>query len=134
MITESSFREDMPMFADANDFPSSQFNFYLKLGQKLLPVSRWGDPNDPESLIDYGLTLFVAHYLTLYKRGMDAANIGGDAGKVIGNETSKSVDSVSKSMDVSGVLITDAGHWNMTTFGIQFYQLVLMVGAGGIQL
>lgn len=134
MITESSFREDMPMFADANDYPSSQFNFYLKLGKKLLPESRWGDPNDPESLIDFGLTLFVAHYLTLYKRGMDASSIGGDAGKVVGNETSKSVDSVSKSMDVSGVLITDAGHWNMTTFGIQFYELMMMVGAGGIQL
>lgn len=133
MITELSFREDMPMFADFNDFPSFQFNFYLKLGIKLLPESRWGVPNDPDSLIDYGLTLFIAHYLTLYKRGMDAASLGGDVGKVIGNETSKSVDSVAKSMDVSGVLITDAGHWNMTTFGIQFYQLVLIVGAGGVQ-
>ncbi len=134
MITELSFREDMPMFADVNDFPSFQFNFYLKLGIKLLPESRWGVPNDPDSLIDYGLTLFIAHYLTLYKREIDAASIGGDAGKVIGNETSKSVDSVAKSMDVSGVLITDAGHWNMTTFGIQFYQLVLIVGAGGVQI
>lgn len=134
MITELSFREDMPMFADVNDFPSFQFNFYLKLGIKLLPESRWGVPNDPDGLIDYGLTLFIAHYLTLYKRGMNAANIGGDAGKVIGNETSKSVDSVAKSMDVSGVLITDAGHWNMTTFGIQLYELMMMAGAGGIQL
>ena len=134
MINESSFRESMPMFADVNEYPSFQFNFYLNLGKKLLPVSRWGDPNDPDGLIDYGLTLFIAHYLTLYKRGIDAASIGGDSGKVIGNETSKSVDSVSKSMDVSGVLITDAGHWNMTTFGIQFYDLMMMAGAGGIQL
>lgn len=134
MITESSFRESMPMFADGMEYPSFQFNFYLTLGTKLLPESRWGDPNDPDSLIDYGLTLFIAHYLTLFKRGMDASSIGGDAGKVVGNETSKSVDSVSKSMDVSGVLITDAGHWNMTTFGIQFYELMMMAGAGGIQL
>lgn len=134
MIDESSFRESMPAFADTVSYPTFQFNFYLSLGQKLLPTSRWGDSNDPDSLIDYGLTLFIAHYLTLYKRGMDAASIGGDAGKVVGNETSKSVDSVSKSMDVSGVLITDAGHWNMTTFGVQFYQLMQMVGAGGVQL
>lgn len=99
-----------------------------------MPESRWGDPNDPESLIDYGLTLFVAHYLTLYQRSMMLTDLGGDTGKVIGNETSKSVDSVSKSMDVSGVLMTDAGHWNMTSFGVQFYQLMLMVGTGGIQL
>ncbi|MBK0062156.1 MULTISPECIES: DUF4054 domain-containing protein [unclassified Acinetobacter] len=134
MITESSFHEAMPMFADTVEYPSFQFNFYLTLGKKLLPVSRWGDPKDPDSLIDFGLTLFIAHYLTLYKRAMDAASIGGDAGKVVGNETSKSVDSVAKSMDVSGVINTDAGHWNMTTFGIQFYELMMMAGAGGIQL
>lgn len=134
MITESSFRESMPAFSDTVSYPTFQFNFYLSLGQKLLPTSRWGDSNDPDSLIDYGLTLFIAHYLTLYKRGMDAASVGGDSGKIVGNETSKSVDSVSKSMDVSGVLITDAGHWNMTTFGVQFYQLMQMVGAGGVQL
>lgn len=134
MITESSFREAMPMFADVVDYPSFQFNFYLNLGKKLLSVSRWGDPSDPDSLIDYGLTLFIAHYLTLFKRSMDLSDIGGDAGKVAGNETSKSVDGVAKSMDVSGVLNSDAGHWNMTTFGIQFYQLMIMAGAGGIQL
>lgn len=37
-------------------------------------------------------------------------------------------------MDVSGILITDAGHWNQTTWGVQFYQLMMMAGAGGIQL
>lgn len=134
MLTESSFREAMPMFADVAEYPSFQFNFYLTLGTKLLPESRWGASNDPDSLIEYGLTLFIAHYLTLFKRSMDLSDIGGDAGKVAGNETSKSVDGVAKSMDVSGVLNTDAGHWNMTTFGIQFYQLMMIAGAGGIQL
>ncbi|WP_291348097.1 MULTISPECIES: DUF4054 domain-containing protein [unclassified Acinetobacter] len=128
MISESSFREQMPFFADAAQYPSFQFNFYLNLGKKLLNVDRW------EDLLDYGLTLFIAHYLTLYKRGMDAASVGGDAGKIVGNETSKAVDSVSKSMDVSGVIIADAGHWNQTTWGVQFYQLMMMAGAGGVQL
>jgi len=128
MISESSFRETMPMFADAAVYPQFQLNFYLKLGLKLLNERRWDD------LLDDGLTFFIAHYLTLYKRAMAAAAIGGDAGKIVGNETAKSVDSVSKSMDVSGVLITDAGHWNQTTFGVQFYQLSQIVGAGGVQL
>lgn len=128
MIDEQSFRETMPVFADAAQYPTFQFNFYLNLGKKLLNEDRW------EDLLDYGLTLFIAHYLTLYKRGMDADSVGGDAGKIVGNETSKSVDSVSKSMDVSGVIITDAGHWNQTTWGVQFYQLMMMVGAGGVQL
>lgn len=73
---------------------------------------------------------FVAHYLTLYARDMAFVDVGGIGGKVVvGNETSKSIDGVSKSMDVSGVMITDACHWNQTTFGIQFYQLMMMVGA-----
>lgn len=128
MLTESSFRESMPMFADSVAYPQFQFNFYLKLGVKLLNERRWDD------LLDEGLTFFIAHYLTLYRRSMASMAVGGDAGKVVGNETSKSVDGVSKSMDVSGVLNTDAGHWNQTTFGLQFYQLMMMVGAGGIQL
>lgn len=128
MLNESTFRQNMPMFADADQFPSAQFNFYLKLGVKLLPESRWDD------LLGDGLTFYVAHYLTLYARDMAFVDVGGIGGKVVGNETSKSVDGVSKSMDVSSVLIAEAGHWNQTTYGIQFYQLMLMVGAGGIQL
>lgn len=128
MLSESFFRESMPMFADISLYPSAQFNFYLNMGKKLLPESRWDD------LLDEGLTFYVAHYLTLYQRSMLASDVGGDAGQVVGNETSKSVDSVSKSMDVSSVSLTDAGHWNQTTFGIQFLQLARMIGAGGIQL
>lgn len=81
MLNESSFRESMPMFADELSYPSFQFNFYLNLGKKLLPESRWGDSNDPESLLDYGLTLFIAHYLTLFKRSMALSSVGGDVGK-----------------------------------------------------
>lgn len=128
MLDESTFRQTMPAFASVDDYPSAQFNFYLKLGVKLLPESRWDD------LLDDGLTFFVAHYLVLYARDMSFVDIGGIGGKVVGNETAKSIDSVSKSMDVSGILMTDAGHWNQTTFGIQFYQLMQMIGAGGIQL
>lgn len=128
MLDEPSFRESMPMFADTTAYPQFQFDFYLKLGLKLLNERRWDD------LLDEGLTFFIAHYLTLYKRSMAFAAIGGDTGKVVGNETSKSVDGVSKSMDVSGILNTDAGHWNQTTFGLQFYQLMIMIGTGGIQL
>ena len=128
MLDESTFRQTMPAFTSVDDYPSAQFNFYLKLGVKLLPESRWDD------LLDDGLTFYVAHYLTLYARDMAFVDVGGIGGKVVGNETSKSVDGVSKSMDVSSVLIAEAGHWNQTTYGIQFYQLMMMVGAGGIQL
>ena len=128
MLDEATFRQKMPMFLDVNLFPTAQFNMYLKLGKKLLLESRW------EDLLDEGLTWFVAHYLTLYARDIALMAAGGIAGKVVGNETAKSVDSVSKSIDVSGIIIQDAGHWNQTSYGIQFYQLMMMVGAGGYQL
>lgn len=128
MISELSFRQHMPMFASIDDYPSAQFEHYLKLGVRLLPEERWDD------LFDDGLRCFVAHYLTLFGRSMLMADIGGDVGKVIGNESSKSVDSVSQSMDVSSISLVDGGQWNQTTFGIQFLQLARMVGVGGVQL
>ncbi len=42
MISESSFREEMPVFADTAQYPSFQFIFYLNLGKKLLREERWG--------------------------------------------------------------------------------------------
>jgi hypothetical protein len=39
---------------------------------------------------------------------------------------------VSVSYDTAAVTLTDAGHWNATTYGIQFWQLQQMAGAGGI--
>lgn len=81
MLDESTFRQTMPAFASADDYPSAQFNFYLKLGVKLLPESRWDD------LLDDGLTFFIAHYLVLYARDMAIVDVGGIAGKIIGNET-----------------------------------------------
>lgn len=128
MLTEQSFRERMPMFASAENYPTAQISLYLGLGLKLLDERRWGE------LREEGLMFFLAHYLSLFHRSMSASKMGADAGKIVGNETSKSVDSVSKSMDVSSVTIDGAGHWNQTTWGVQFLQLQEMIGAGGIQL
>lgn len=97
----------------------------------MLNECRWAD------LYDDGQMLFVAHYLVLYAREAEATSNGDDAsfaGQVQGVETSKTVDKVSVSFDVSKVTLEDAGHWNMTTYGIQFFQLVQMVGMGGVQL
>ncbi|MFW1775195.1 DUF4054 domain-containing protein [Acinetobacter seifertii] len=127
MLDESTFRQNLPEFADTARYPSSQFNFYLNLGKKLLPEDRWVD------FYDEGLTFFIAHYLALFARNAALASVGA-AGKVVGNETAKAVDGVSKSMDVSGILYPDAGYWNQTSYGIQFFMLIRIVGAGGFQL
>lgn len=131
MINESDFREAFPVFADKDIYPTGQFNFWLNFSKKMLNECRWAD------LYDDGQMLFVAHYLVLYAREAETTSNGDDAsfaGQVQGVETSKSVDKVSVSFDVSKVTLEDAGHWNMTTYGIQFFQLVQMVGMGGVQL
>ncbi len=130
MIDESVFRQSFPVFADQDVYPTAQFNFWLKFSKKMMDECRWAD------LYDEGQMLFVAHYLVLYAREVDAVNNSGAeyAGQVQGVETSKSVDKVSVSLDVSKIMFDDAGHWNLTTYGIQFYQLMQMVGMGGIQL
>ena len=48
--------------------------------------------------------------------------------------TSKSVDKVSASYDVSGVIDPDAGFWNNTGYGREFYWWWSMSGAGGRQI
>jgi hypothetical protein len=48
--------------------------------------------------------------------------------------TSKSVDKVSMGYDSSATLNPDAGFWNNSRYGSEFYQLILMFGAGGRQL
>ncbi|ECY4647086.1 DUF4054 domain-containing protein, partial [Escherichia coli] len=45
-----------------------------------------------------------------------------------------SVDKVSVSYDTSATLNPDAGFWNNTRYGAEFYQLITMFGAGGRQL
>jgi hypothetical protein len=124
----ATFRTDFPEFADTTLYPDSRVNFYLGLGAKLLPACRWGD------LLDFGLELYTAHYLVIATRNQDAAAAGGVPGAVTGVATSKAVDKVSVSYDTTSVLNADAGFWNMTTYGVEFYQLMMTVGAGGVQL
>lgn len=130
MLDELTFRQTFPVFTDNQIYPTAQFNFWLEIAVTQLNECRWAD------LYTHGLSLFVAHYLVLYAREAEAfAQAGASAtGRVEGLETSKSVDKISVSMDVSAVSFADAGHWNQTTYGIQFYQLVRIVGAGGVQL
>ncbi|MDE9590297.1 DUF4054 domain-containing protein, partial [Xenorhabdus bovienii] len=48
--------------------------------------------------------------------------------------TSKSVDKVSVGYDTSGIINPDAGFWNNTAYGREFYWWWSMFGAGGRQL
>jgi hypothetical protein len=123
----ATFRADFPEFADVGAYPNAQVTFYLTLAGKLLNACRWAD------LLDMGTELFVAHNLVLERQNQAAAATGGVPGVQTGAVSGKTVDKVSVTYDASAGLETDAGHWNLTTYGTRFINLARMVGAGGMQ-
>lgn len=128
MFSPSEFRRQFPEFSDPGLYSDPVLGFWSGIAGALLNTARWGE------LLDQGVSLFVAHHLTVARRNEDASAAGGTPGEVKGPLTSRSVDKVSNSWDASQVSMTDAGFWNMSSYGIRFYQLARMTGAGGIQL
>lgn len=124
----ATLRANFPEFVDSAPYTDAAIAFWLALGTTLLPADRWG------TSLDFGLQLFVAHHLVIGKRDAEAAAIGGAPGEIKGVLTSRTVDKVTQSWDAGTVTLTDAGFWNMSTYGVRFLQLARMIGAGGIQL
>lgn len=128
----SAFREAFPQFTP-EIAPDARVRFFLALAKKLLPADRW------EELLEDGIALFIAHNLTLEAEiGKDktgAGAINAAAGPVVSE--SKTVGSMSKSVTRAGssgqgTSLTNAGQYNATVYGQQFWQLVQIVGAGGL--
>lgn len=129
-VTVQSFRAAFPAFGgpSSSSYPDPEVQFWLDLSVNMLDQSRWG------TLFDYGQQLFVAHNLAMeFTSKADAAS-GQAPGQVKGAVTSASVDKVSYSRDAASVMLTDAGHWNLTTYGIRYKQLARQIGAGPIQV
>lgn len=126
-VTPASLRAQFPAFRDASRYPDAQVSFYVGLGYKLTSPDAWGE------LQDEGVTLFVAHYLAVDALAA-RSGVGGVPGTGVGVVNSGSVDKVSYGRDVSSVAEAGGGHWNMTTYGLQYLRLARMVGAGPVQV
>lgn len=129
-VSDASFLMVFPEFNDAGRFPAGQRMFWLNLALDVLPECRWGD------YYEMGVYLFVAHHLSLFAPNQRAARRGASPGMAgpTGLITGKSVGGVSVSFDTGSVTYQNAGQWNMTTYGIRFYSLIQMVGAGAVQI
>ncbi|HBL0732913.1 TPA: DUF4054 domain-containing protein [Kluyvera ascorbata] len=127
--TVSKFRTDFPQFADTTKYPDAQVQFRLNLADVLMSESLYG-----ATMFPYIVELYVAHYMALFAQDLRSAAAGGSGGNASGVQSSKSVDKVSVSYDNSMTLNPDAGFWNNTRYGAEFYQLATMFGAGGRQL
>jgi hypothetical protein len=133
MVTYQQFTSDFPEFAST---PESQFNFYLNWASLML-TPLWGQPapaGQPLTIYDIGTELFIAHNLSLAAVNQQAAAGGGAPGSKNGIVNSKSVGDVSVGYDTSAGLEPDAGHWNLTTYGTRFIQMLRLIGAGPSQI
>ena len=124
----AAFRTKFPEFPGYQTFTDGQITMWLDIGTKMLRAEAWGD------LYDHGLSLFTAHHLTLSAQNAAASKVGGVPGATTGAVSGKAVDKVSVTYDTSAGIVLNAGHWNLSTYGIQFIQLARMMGAGGVQV
>ncbi|PTR06438.1 MULTISPECIES: DUF4054 domain-containing protein [unclassified Novosphingobium] len=124
----SDFIAAFPEFSDQTKYPEASFTFWQGIAALRLRADRW------DALLDHGSMLFIAHNMAVQRKNAIAAAKGGAVGAIDGPTTAKSIDKLSKSQDVSAVTLEGAGDWNATTYGVQFWQLALMVGSGGRQL
>lgn len=123
-VTVASFRAAFPVFVQAT-YPDPQVQFWLDLGAKLVGP-RWF------TLGDYGVMLFAAHNLSMDT--VLSASAGQAPGQVLGPMTGAHVDKVGYTRDGGAALLPGAGHWNLSTYGLRFKQMVRMVGAGPVQV
>lgn len=126
--TNDQFRADYPEFEDKIRFPDASVNFYLAMADNLLNQDKFGD------MFVNLAELMTAHYVELRARRTAAAKRGALNTSGGGVATSKSVDKVSVSYDVSSIIDPNAGFWNNTDYGREFFWWWEKFGAGGRQL
>jgi hypothetical protein len=127
-MTVATFRQQFPAFSDAGTYDPNAINLYLNFGYAMLNGGRWG------AMLDYGVSLFTAHYMVLQARDNATSAAGGIPGTVQGVQTSKSVDAVSVSYDTQAVTQENGGFWNMTRYGTELLLLARWMGSGGVQI
>lgn len=126
--TVQQFRSDYPEFANETRYPDAIINRGLRKADAIL------DQNIQGSQFVELAELCAAHYAELGGKTLAASAAGGVSTSGRGVLTSKSVDKVSASYDVSGIVDHDAGFWNSTGNGQEFFWWWSMYGAGGRQL
>ena len=124
MITIPDFINTFPEFKNENTFPSTRVQFWLGIAESMVNQRRWG------VLYNQGVFLLLAHYLVLDARHRQAIEAGSLPGIPEGLDTAQDVDDVSYNADVKSITLANAGIFNSTEYGIQFYQLAKWRGMG----
>ncbi len=127
-MDNAQFRLDFPEFSDVAAYPDSQLTFWAGVAEKMVVECVW------EDMYATGVKLYVAHELVLARQNVLTAANGGLPGQGGGIASSKTVGSVSVAYDPNSTTEKNAGWWNLTNYGKQFYRLIQIFGSGCIQL
>lgn len=125
MITAADFVAMYPEFADVTVYPTLRVTAYIGLAYEFLNQCKW------RNQLDFGAGLWTAHQLAIGAQRAAAAANGGIPGTTGGVLQSKAVDKVSAGYDTGATTYEGAGFWNLTNYGTQLWDLMLMFGAGG---
>lgn len=130
----AAFRAAFPEFADIVKYPDATITFWQELAEGvdgvggMVIASRW------KSQATKGIMLYVAHELVLAEMNQASGVAGGTPGGQSGPANSKTVGSVTVAYDTQQGAEKDAGWWNLTSYGKQFYRLSRIYGSGMVQL
>lgn len=127
-VTNASFRATFPEFASTTRYPDTAVDLWLAQALRSHDAFRWGDS------LDLGVCLYTAHRLALGALNAAAAAAGGVPGYGIGVVASQGASKVNVSFDTGSGTHADDGHWNMTTYGTQWRELMRLAGAGPLQV
>lgn len=123
-MTVAQFLEIFPEFTST---ASARITLFLSVAANLINQTQWG------ALANQGQALLTAHFLTVDSQNQIAASTSLPPGSVNAPITSKSVAGVSVTKEMSAVVMEKAGQFNASNYGIQYWQLAKMMGAGAIQ-
>ena len=122
------FRKQFPEFNDTVKYPTAMIQFWGNLASAQVVQAVWQDQWIT------GVSLYVAHEITIAALNQKASAVGGTPGTSGGIANNKTVGSATVGYDATTTTERDGGWWNRTTYGIQFLRLARIFGSGCIQL
>lgn len=126
-VAYNAFVLAFPEFKDTVNFPETCFDFWASIAVMMLNPLRWG------AQFDLAQMLFIAHNLALEALAQAGA-ADGIPGLARGVVSSEGAASTSVSYDTTAATEKDAGHWNLTIYGMRIARLISFFGAGPIYI
>lgn len=123
-----AFRGNFPEFSNAALYPASTIEFWAGLASQQVRSCVWG------TMWNTGVSLYVAHEISLSAQNVKSSTIGGMPGTTGGIANNKTVGTVTVGYDTTSTAEKDAGYWNLTNYGKQFIRLARIFGTRAIQL